>query len=81
MTRRQSNNQWGGGIAAHQAPRNSECKNLLEKFGNKMASSPLIAFQGPNYQRGVLLISAGATEGQSEPKTLREGHQGGLVLA
>jgi len=32
MTRRQRNNQWSGGIAAHQAPKNSECKNLLEKF-------------------------------------------------
>ena len=32
MTRRQSNNQWNGGIAAHPAPKNSECKNPLEKF-------------------------------------------------
>ena len=24
--RRQSNNQWSGGIAAHHAPKNSECK-------------------------------------------------------
>jgi len=32
MTRRQSNNQWSGGIAAHPAPKNSECKNELEKF-------------------------------------------------
>ena len=32
MTRRQSNNQWSGGIAAHPAPKNSECKNPLEKF-------------------------------------------------
>jgi len=31
MTRRQSNNQWSGGIAAYPAPRNSECKNLLGK--------------------------------------------------
>jgi len=29
----------------------------------------------------VLLISAGATEGLSEGKTPREGHQGDLVLA
>jgi len=45
--RRQSNNQWSGGIAAHPAPKNSECKNPLEKFspqfsGIKMASSSLI---------------------------------------
>jgi len=31
MIRRQSNNQWGGGIAAHPAPKISECKNPLEK--------------------------------------------------
>jgi hypothetical protein len=30
MTRRKSNNQWNGGIAAHPAPKNSECKNSLE---------------------------------------------------
>jgi len=50
MTPRQSNNQWSGGIAAHPAPKNSECKNPLEKFsaqffGIKTASSPLIIFQ------------------------------------
>jgi len=32
VTRRQSNNQWSGGIAAHPAPKNSECKNPLETF-------------------------------------------------
>jgi len=50
MTRRQSNNQWSGGLAAHPAPKNSECKNPLEKFsprflGIKTASSSLIIFQ------------------------------------
>ena len=50
MTWRQTNNQWGGGIAAHPAPKNSECKNPLEKFsswffGIKMASPSLIIFQ------------------------------------
>jgi len=34
-----------------------------------------------DYQRGVLLISAGAIEEHFEGKTPREGHQGGLVLA
>jgi len=48
MTRRQSNNQWS--IAAHPAPKNSECKNPLEKFsprffGIKTASSSLVIFQ------------------------------------
>jgi len=32
MTRRQSNNEWSGGIAAHTAPKHFECKNPLEKF-------------------------------------------------
>jgi len=32
MTRRQSNNQWSGDIAAHPDSKNSECKNPLEKF-------------------------------------------------
>jgi len=50
MTRRQSNKQWSGSIAAHPAPKNSECKNPLEKFspryfGIKTASSSMIIFQ------------------------------------
>jgi len=49
MYRRQSNNQWSGGIAAHPDPKNYECKNPLENFslrffGIKTASS-LIIFQ------------------------------------
>jgi transposase len=36
MTRRQSNNQWSDGIAAHLAPKNSECKNPLEKFWRRL---------------------------------------------
>jgi len=47
MTRRQSNNQWSGGIAVHPAPKNSECKNPLEKF------SPASIFWD---QGGFLLI-------------------------
>ena len=46
MTRRQSNNQWSGGIAAHPAPKNSECKNPQEKF------SPRFFWD----QEGILLI-------------------------
>ena len=50
MTRRQSNNQWNGGIAAHPAPKNSECKNPLGKFSSRLfriktESSTLIIFQ------------------------------------
>ena len=72
MTRRQSNNQWSGGIAAHPAPKSSECKNRLEKFsprffGIKTASASLaLSSIRPNYQRGLLSISAGAIEGHFE---------------
>ena len=50
LTRRQSNNKWSGGIAAHPTPKNSECKNPLENFsprifGIKMASFSLITFK------------------------------------
>ena len=67
-------------------PKTSECKHPLEKFsprcfGIDTASSSLIVFKGPDYQLGVLLISAGAIEGHFEGKTPREGHQGDLVLA
>jgi len=37
--------------------------------------------KGPNYQRGVLVISANASEGHFEGETPREVHQGSLVLA
>jgi len=45
MTRRQSNNHWSGGIAAHPAPKNSECKNPLEKLASNFCN-----------QDGILLI-------------------------
>ena len=56
MTRRQSNNQWSGGIAAHPAPENSEFKNPLENFsprlsGMKTASSSLIILQKAKLSR------------------------------
>jgi len=56
MTWRQSNNQWSDGIAAHLAPKNSECKHPLEKFsprffGIKTASSSLIIFQKAKLSR------------------------------
>ena len=83
MTRRQRNNHWSGGIAAHPAPKNSECKNPLGKisprfFGGSRRHPPhWLSSKGPNYQRGVLLISAGATAGHFEGKTLRKSHQRG----
>ena len=80
MTWRQSNNQWSDGIAAHSAPKNSECKNPLEISRLDFLGSRLSS-KGPNYQHGVLLISAGAIEGHFEGKTPQEGHQEGLLLA
>ena len=56
-------------------------KVLASIFGIKNASSSLLSSKGPNYQRGVLLISAGGIEGHFEVKTPREVHQGVLVLA
>jgi len=88
MTRRQSNNEWSGGIASRPAPKNSECKNPLEKFlprffwaQDSILLTDYLPSKEPNYKRGVLLISVGATEGHFEGKTPREGHHGGLVLA
>ena len=87
MNRRQSNNQWSGDISAHPVPENSECKNPLEKFsprffGIKKASSLQIIFQRANYQREVLLTSAGAIEGHFEGKTPSRGKvtKGALFL-
>ena len=85
MIRRQRNNQWSGGIAAHLAPKNSECKNPLEKlsprfFGIKAASSPLIIFQRAKLSTRSIIIFAGAIEGHFEGTTPREGHQECLVL-
>jgi len=82
MTRRQSNNQWSGGIAAYPAPKSFECKNPMEKFspqffGFKTASSPLIIFQRAKLWRRSITHLCWCKEG----KTPREGHQGGLVLA
>ena len=67
-------------------PKNSESKNPLENFsprfvGIKTAYSSLVIFKRPDYQRGVLLISADAIEGHFEGKTRRVVHQGCLVLA
>ena len=85
MTRRQTNNQWSGGIAVHPAPKNSECKNPLEIsclncLGSRRHPLYWLTSKGSNYQRGVLLISAGAIEGHFEGKTPRECRQGGLVI-
>jgi hypothetical protein len=53
---------------------------LASIFWDQDSTSSLIIFQRVNYQRGVLLISAGAIEGQFELETPREVDQGCLVL-
>jgi hypothetical protein len=50
MTRIQNNNQWSDGAVGPPDPKNSECKNPLEKFlprsfGIKTAPSSLIIFE------------------------------------
>jgi len=86
MTRRQSNNQWSGGIAAHPTPKNSECKNSLENFsprffGIKTASSSLIIFQRAKLSTRRITRLCWCNWRTFEGKTPREGHQRGLVLA
>ena len=87
MTRRQSNNQWSGGIAAHPAPSQKipSAKTLwkncrLDFVASRWQPSHWLSSKGPNHQRGVLLISGGVIEGHFESKTLREIHQGVFFL-
>jgi len=87
-TRKQSNNQWGVGIAAHPAPfQKIPCAKFrwesyrLDFLGSRQHSPHWLSSKGPNYQRGVLLISAGANEGHFEGKTPRVSHKVCLVLA
>jgi len=53
----------------------------LGSLGSRQHPPHLLSSKGPNYQRGVLLISVSATEGHFEGKMPRDGHQRGLVLA
>ena len=86
MTRRQSNNQWSGSIAAHPAQKIPSTRirwkiSRLDFLGSRRHPPHRLSSKGPNYQRGVLFISAGAIEGYFEVKTPLEDHHGGLVLA
>jgi len=86
MTRRQSNNQWTGGIAAHPAPKIPSAKihwkiSRLDFVRSRWLPPHWLSFKGPNYQRGVLPISSGADEGHFEGKAPLEFHKGCLVLA
>jgi len=83
----QSKNQWSGGIVTHPAtsPQNFGGQKTFGKFlpqflGIKRASPQLLSTKIPNYQRRVLLISAGTIEGHFEGRKLREIQQGCLVL-
>ena len=79
MTRRQSNNQRSGGSPR---PKKSAGKVLASIFlGSRRHPLHWLSSKGPNYERWVLLIPAGAIEGHFEVKTPREGHQRGLILA
>ena len=67
-------------------PKNSECKNPLEKFlprffGIKTASSSLIIFQRAKLSMRSITHLCCAIERHFEGKMPREGHQRGLVLA
>jgi hypothetical protein len=86
MTRRQSNNQWSGGIAAHHALKKFRVQksvgNVLASLsGIKKGSSSLIIFQRTKLSTRSFTHSAGAIKGHFEGKTCREGHQWSLVLA
>jgi len=85
MTRRQSNSQWSGGIAAHPAPENSECKNPLENFsprffGIKTASSSLIIFQRAKLSTRSIIHLCWCNWRTFWRKTPRESHERSLVL-
>ena len=85
MTRRQSNNQWSGGIAAYPAPKIPSTKirwksSRLDFLGSRRHSPHWLSSNGPNYQRGVLLISAGAIEGHFEGKRSGKVTKGVLFL-
>ena len=69
--------EWRHSSATH--PKISECKNKLgnfwpQLFGINRRPSHCLSSNGPNYQRGMLLISAGVIKGYFEGKTPREDH-------
>ena len=73
MTERQSYNEWSGSIEAHPAPKLPRAKirwksSRLDFLGSRWHPPHWLSSKGPNYQCGVLLISAGAIEGHFEGK-------------
>jgi len=81
---KQQSMEWRHSVSPR--PKNSECKNPLEKFSPHFLVSRrhpphCLPSKGPNYQRGELLVSFGTVEGHFEGKTSREDQKGVLVLA
>ena len=68
------------------APKNSECKYPLESYGLNILGSRQhhhhhwLSSKGPNCQRWVLLVSAGAVEGHTEGKCCGKVTKGILFL-
>ena len=54
MIRKQIKNQWNGGIGAHTAPKNSECKSPLETFSPKFFGIKTASFSFSIFQRTKL---------------------------
>ena len=79
-TKQQSMEWWHSGSHTHTHPHQKKIPSAkicwksshLNFLGSRRHPS-----KGPNFQRGVLLISAGAIEGHFEGKMLREVHLGG----
>jgi len=72
------------GVAAYwfTPPRNIPSPKIrLDFLASRRHHPHWLSSKGPNYQRGVLLISSGLIEGHFEVKAPREVHEGGLVLS
>jgi hypothetical protein len=85
-TRRRSNNQWSGGIAADPSPKKfpvqkSVGKVLASIFGIKTASSSLIILQGAKLSTRSITHLCWCNWRTFRRKKTREFHQRGLVLA
>ena len=85
-TQRQSNNQCSGGIAAHTAPQKISGARIrwkssrLDFLGSRRHPPHWLSSKGPNCQRGVLFISAGAIERHFEGKSRGKVSKGVLFL-
>ena len=76
--RRQNNNQWSGGISSHTVPKISSVKmrwkiSSLDFLGSRRHLPNWLSSKRPNYQFGVLLISAATIEGHFKGKTSGRG--------